>query len=51
MAKRIKDLLSEQKFAASLIHSMFTFEDRNFKEHDRDKGILNNQKGTKTNLK
>ncbi len=46
MAKRLKKLLSDEKhMPASLLHSMFIYEDRNFKENDKFKGILNYQKG------
>ena len=42
MAKRLKKLLTEdKKTPASLFHSMFTYEDRDFKEN----GILHCQKG------
>lgn len=42
MAKRIKSHLQEQNVPANLLHSMFTYEDREFKEQF---GILKCQKG------
>ncbi|MEP0825716.1 MAG: CRISPR-associated helicase Cas3', partial [Nitrososphaera sp.] len=45
MAKKVKGLLSERQVPASLLHSMFTYEDRTFKEQDEKLGILKNQKG------
>jgi CRISPR-associated endonuclease/helicase Cas3 len=45
MAKKVKSLLSERQVPASLLHSMFTYEDRTFKEQDEKQGILKNQKG------
>ncbi|MGC1931945.1 MAG: CRISPR-associated helicase Cas3', partial [Candidatus Nitrosopolaris sp.] len=43
MAKKLyKDLLAREKHIhkVNLLHSMFTYEDRNFKENDPKKGIL-----------
>lgn len=45
MAKKVKSMLSERQVSASLLHSMFTYEDRVFKEQDEKQGILKNQKG------
>jgi CRISPR-associated endonuclease/helicase Cas3 len=45
MAKRIKILLTARNISANLLHSLFIFQDRDYKENDKQMGILHNQKG------
>ena len=50
MAKKLyKDLLAREKHIhkANLLHSMFTYEDRNFKENDPKNGILHTYRQNK----
>lgn len=45
MSIKIKKLLDERGIGSSLLHSRFTYEDRNSKENDENSGILNTKKG------